>query len=80
MSIEVRKSERENSQNLIRRFTRKVQLSGLLIHARKNRFFKRNKSQELKKRAALRREEAKKKYERLKKLGLLKSNGFKKKN
>lgn len=68
--IEVEKQGRENSQNLIRRFTKKVQKSGVLVRARKGRFFHRPKSETMKKRAALRREKLRKEYENLKKLGL----------
>ena len=70
MVIEVEKQGRENSQSLIRRFTKKVQRSGVLLRARKSRFFHRPKSETMKKRAALRREKLKKEYEKLKKLGL----------
>ncbi|HUW71702.1 MAG TPA: hypothetical protein VMV66_00690 [Candidatus Humimicrobiaceae bacterium] len=69
MGIEVKKQERESSQNLIRRFTRSIQRSGILLRARKTQFKKREKSEQMKKRAALRREEKKKEYEELKKLG-----------
>lgn len=68
--IEIQKEGRETPQALIRRFTKKVQKSGLLLKARKSRFFERPKSKEMKKRAALRREKLKKEYEKLEKLGL----------
>jgi len=71
MALEIRRKEKETSQGLIRRFTRSVQQSGLLIRARKIRFRERGKSRQMKKRAALRREEIKKEYEKLKKLGKL---------
>jgi len=69
MAIEVRKKERETSQNLIRRFGRSVKQSGILVRARKLRFRVRGKSDDMKKRAALRRIEMEKNYERLKKMG-----------
>ena len=69
MGIEVRKTEKENSQNLIRRFTKKVQKSGILLRARNSRFFRRSKSKEMRKRAALRRITLKEEYEKLEKLG-----------
>jgi len=69
MSVEVKKQERESSQNLIRRFTRSIQRSGVLLRARKTRFKKKEKSEQMKKRAALRREEKRKEYEKLEKLG-----------
>ena len=71
MPLEVRKKEKETSQNLIRRFTKRVQQSGVLLQARKNMFKRRQESDEKKKRAALRREELKKHYQTLKKLGKL---------
>ena len=69
MALEIRKQNRETSQSLIRRFTKRLQQSGILIRARRIRFRQRSKSRQMKKRAALRREEIKKEYERLKKLG-----------
>lgn len=72
MALEVTKEERENSQSLVRRFTQKVKQSGILLRARNTRFFKRQKSQQMKKRSAIRREQQKEKYQRLKKLGQFK--------
>ena len=69
MALEVKRQEKETSQNLIRRFTRSLQQSGILLQARKVMFWQRGKSEEMKKRAALRREEKKREYEKLKKLG-----------
>ena len=69
MPLEVKKQNRETGQNLIRRFTRGIQQSGILLRARSARFKKREKSEQMKKRAALRREEKKREYEKLKKLG-----------
>jgi len=60
--LEVRRQEKENPQGLVRRFTQRVQRSGILNRAKKNRFFKSPKSQERKKRAALRREQLKKEF------------------
>ena len=72
MGVEVKKQERENSQGLIRRFTKRIQRSGILLRARKNRFYKRQKSKDMKRRAALRRGKLKAEYEKLEKLGLSK--------
>ena len=72
MGLEVRKQERETSQNLIRRFTRIVQQSGVLLRARNVRFHKRTKSKDMRQKAALRRETLKKEYKKLEKLGLSK--------
>lgn len=71
MALEVKKNSKETSQNLLRRFSKAVQQSGILIQARKNRFKKRKKSEKMKRIAALRREEKRKDFERLKKLGKL---------
>jgi len=70
MPIEVKKTDRESSHGLIRRFSKKVQQSRVLLGARSGRFHQRTKSAEMKKRAALRREKLKVEYEKLKKLGL----------
>lgn len=69
MALEVRKKERESSQNLVRRFTKRVQQSGILRKARETRFRNREKSRNMGKKAALRREKMKGEYEKLKKLG-----------
>lgn len=68
-SLEVKKQERETTQGLVRRFTIKVKKSKLLQVARKTKFKRRGKSQQMKKRSALRRVESKKEYEKLRKLG-----------
>jgi len=69
MALEVKKQVRETSQALIRRFTRALQESGILLRARKVRFKEKEKSEQMKKRVALRREEKKREYEKLRKLG-----------
>ncbi len=69
MVLEVKKQNRETSQGLIRRFSRSIQRSGILLRARAVRFRKKDKSKQMKKRTALRKEELKKEYEKLKKLG-----------
>jgi len=71
MPLEVKKSERENSQSLVRRFSRGIRRSGLLLKARESRFKARKKSRQLGKRTALRREEMRKKYAQLEKMGKL---------
>ena len=69
MVLEVKKQNRETSQGLIRRFSRSIQRSGILLRARAIRFRKKDKSKQIKKRTALKKEELKKEYEKLKKLG-----------
>ena len=72
MGIEIKKQNRETTQALIRRFTKAIRESRILVRARKIRFKGRKKSNQMKKRAALRREELKKEYEKLRKSGKLK--------
>lgn len=70
MVLEVRKKEKENSQNLVHRFTKVVRQSGVLLQVRSKQFHKRPKSILAKKRSALRRVElriAKKRQEKLEK-------------
>ena len=69
MGLEVKKSERENSQNLVRRFTKKVQQSRILAQKRASLFYKRQKSRQMQKNSAIRRESLRREYEKLKKLG-----------
>ena len=69
MVLEVKKKERESSQNLVRRFTKRVQQSGILRRARKTRFRHRKKSKNMEKKAALRRGKMRVEYEKLKKIG-----------
>lgn len=71
MPLEVKKQNRETSQGLVRRFTKAMQQSGILIRARRGRFMKRVKSEGMKKKAALRREEKRIEYARMKKMGEL---------
>ncbi len=55
MAVEVRKKDRESSQNLVHRFTKTVRQSGILLEVRSKQFRKRAKSVLAKKRSALRR-------------------------
>ena len=71
MAIEVRKKDRETTGALLRRFTRRVQQSGILIQARKDRFYKKPRSKRQIKEGALRREEIKKLRDKMIKIGLL---------
>ncbi len=68
MVLEVKKQEKESSQGLVRRFSKRVQRSGILLRARKNRFRGRVLSCHAKRKAALRRNEMKVKYDKLMKL------------
>jgi len=69
MPLEVRRQERETLQSLVRRFSKRVQQSGILIRARKLRYRANVKSNGGKKKAAIRREELRIEYERMRKMG-----------
>ena len=71
MAIEVKKRERETARSLLRRFTRRIQQSGILIRARKARFREREKTKRERRNSALRRVRIGKKKEKLRKMGLL---------
>lgn len=71
MAIGVKKRVGENSRNLLRRFTRHVQQSGILIRARKTRFRVRKKTKRERRLSALRRERIIAEKEKLRKMGLL---------
>jgi len=65
--VEVKKKDNESFDSLLRRFTRKIQQSGVLIRARKTRFFQAPKSRNLQKVAARRRSKIREEKEELKK-------------
>ena len=67
--VEVKKKDNESFESLLRRFNRKIQQSGVLIRARKTRFFEPAKSRNLKRAAAQRRAIIKVEKEEQKKLG-----------
>jgi ribosomal protein S21 len=67
--VEVKKKDNESFDNLLRRFNRKVQQSGVLVRARKTRYFTPAKSRNLTRSAAQRRSIIKAKRDEDKKLG-----------
>ena len=69
--VEVKKRAGESAESLLRRFTKKVQQSGVLLRARKGRFYVPPKSKRQVKVEAIRRELIKEKKEYLKKIGKL---------
>ena len=71
MTFEIKKQERDNPQSLVRRFSRRLKDSGIMIRARSIRFRKRKLSAFTKRKAALRRIEKRNEYERLSRLGLM---------
>ena len=64
--IEVKRKERESTGSLLRRFSKKIQQSGLLLQARGSRFRDKVKSRTERRKNALRRNEivAEKEYQR----------------
>ena len=71
MAVEVHRRRGESFDSFLRRFGRKVQMSGRLIQARKIRFRKRPKSKPLTRAAALKREQKKGYLAYLEKIGKL---------
>lgn len=67
--IEVKKKDKESSENLIRRFSRRVQQSGVLLRVRKTRFRQEEKSKIEKRNEALYKIKIRKEIDKLKKLG-----------
>jgi len=67
--MKIQKQLRETSQSLVYRFTKAVQKSGVLIEARKRRFTKRTKSENMQRKAALVKVDKKKEFDKAKKLG-----------
>ncbi|KKS96800.1 30S ribosomal protein S21 [Candidatus Giovannonibacteria bacterium RIFCSPLOWO2_01_FULL_43_160] len=70
--VEVRKRENESAGSLLRRFTKILQRSGFLAHARKGRYHISPQSAFQKKREALRRLDWEKNARQLRKLGKIK--------
>jgi ribosomal protein S21 len=67
--IQVRKKDRETPESLIRRFSRRVQQSGMLQRVRKLRFRKDEKSRVKRREEALYKTKIRKEIDRLKKMG-----------
>jgi len=74
--VEVKKKDRESSESLIRRFSRKVQQSGVLVEARRSRFRKDEKSKREKREGAMYKAKVKKMVDQLKKLGKFDEENF----
>lgn len=70
--VEVRRKEKETFGALLRRFTRRVQMSGVLKDARKTRFYAKPPTKIKKRDSALRRLQKRKERSKLEKLGKLK--------
>lgn len=75
--VEVVKKDKETSESLIRRFTRRLQQSGVLVKARKTRFRIKDKTKRKVREEALYRTKVKKEVDKLKKLGKFDEEKFK---
>ncbi len=71
MVVEVRRKEKEPVGSLLRRFTRRVQQSGVLLNARQARFYRKPKTKRQVKASALRREQLRSQRREMMKMGLL---------
>ena len=69
--VEVHKRNNESSESLIRRFGRKVQASGVLLQAKKIRYYQRKKSRLKVREEAQRKAELTAERDRLIKLGII---------
>lgn len=67
--VEVKRKENESFDSLLRRFNRKIQQSGVLVRARKTRFFEPVKSRNLQRKNALGRMALKEIREEMKRSG-----------
>jgi ribosomal protein S21 len=72
--VYVKRKERETIPAMLRRFTRRVQQSGILLRARKIRFYESKPTKRATRLRALKRAELLKERERLIKLGKLKES------
>jgi len=68
-NVEVTKNNQESTANLIRRFTKRMQGSGVMMRLRKNRYYTRQKSSGVHRAKKLVKLENKEQYEKLLKLG-----------
>ncbi|EKE20659.1 MAG: hypothetical protein ACD_7C00509G0016 [uncultured bacterium] len=66
--IQVRKKDRESSESLIRRFSRRIQQSGVLMLARKSRFQSSKKTKIKQRKEAMYKVKIRKEIDKLKKL------------
>lgn len=69
--VEVKKRDHESAESLVRRFHRRIVASGLILEAKRGRFYQRPKSKERRRAEAIRRSELRKERELLRKLGKL---------
>jgi len=71
VSIEVKKQQGETTRGLLRRFSRRIQQSGVLVRVRKERFYEKDKTKKERRDGAVYRVKVGKEKEKLRKMGLL---------
>jgi len=76
MSITIKRRDNESNERLIRRFSRRIQTSGLLLRTKRRAYFERDKNESQKKKDALRRLATRAKEEYLRKIGELSEDVF----
>jgi len=76
MPITIKKKDNEPNERLIRRFSRRIQTSGLLIRIKKRQHFERQKNKNQLKRDALRRLMMRVKEDYLRKIGMLEEEPY----
>ena len=75
--IEVKRKDRESSESLMRRFSRRVHQSGVLVQARRSRFKTDEKTKREMVKGALYKEKVRRVVGRLKKMGKFDEENFK---
>lgn len=78
--IEVKRKDGESVENMLRRFTKKVQQSGLIIRTKKRRFFEPAKTKRAQRVDALRRHTIRERKEYLRKTGQLQDEDLRSRN
>ncbi|MBU2575991.1 30S ribosomal protein S21 [Patescibacteria group bacterium] len=76
MPITIKKRDNEPNERLIRRFSRRIQTSGLLLRAKKRQYFEHRKNKNHLKRDALRRLMMRAKDDYLRKIGMLEEDTY----
>ncbi|MBI2050510.1 MAG: hypothetical protein HYT31_01755 [Parcubacteria group bacterium] len=76
MPITIKRRDNESNERLIRRFSRRIQTSGLLLRTKRRAHFEREKNESQQKKDALRRLAVRAKEEYLRKIGELSEDVF----
>jgi ribosomal protein S21 len=76
MPITLKKRDNESNERLIRRFSRRIQTSGLLLRAKRRQHFEGAKNSNRKKKDALRRLMMRAKEDYLRKIGMLEEETY----